>query len=125
MQPADKLNLRPGGGGCDESNTQPAAACVLQGNFFLRRDDATKAMRGPQRRTHCGATKLLDPWLPRDGTFVVLVILVKYVVLLVLFVNYVICHWVTLCYMLCCYPRRVLLGNRLRTLHYWFYLLTT
>ena len=62
---------------------------------------------------------------PRDGTFVVLVISVKYFVLLVLFVNYVICHSVTLCYMLCCYPRRVLLGNWLRTLHYWFYLLTT
>ena len=68
--------------------------------------DAPNAMRNPQRRTHYGATRLLDPWLPLDGTFVVLVILVKYVVVLVLFVNYVICHSVTLCYMSCCYPRK-------------------
>ena len=136
--------------GSNKRNTQPTAACALQSNENRRHSDATKAtrspqrrarcretklpqhsdapnaMRNPQRRTHCGATKLLDPWLPLDGTFVVLVILVKYVVVLVLFVYYVICHSVTLCYMSCCYPRKwVLLGNWLSTLYYWFYLLAT
>ena len=65
--------------GCDEGNTQPTGACALQSDDILKPADATNAMRNPQRRTHCGAAKLLDPWLPGDdGTFVVLVILVKY-----------------------------------------------
>ena len=92
--------------GCDKGNAQPTEARALQRDDVLRHSDATKAMRSPQRRTHCIATKLVDPWLPGDGSFFVLVILVKYVVLLVLLVKYVICHTVTVCYTLCCDPRK-------------------
>ena len=105
--------------GCDEDNAQPAAAYALQSNEILGHSDATKAMRSPQRRTLCRATKFLGmcdegnaqpaaahaphsneihwsmatPWC---YSFVVLVILVKYVI----------CHTVTVCYMLYCYPNK-------------------
>ena len=39
--------------GCDEGNAQPTAAHALQRNDILRHSDATKAVRSPQRRTHC------------------------------------------------------------------------
>ena len=47
-----------------DGNTQPTAARALQRDDILRHSNATKAMRSPQRHTHCGATTLLDLCLP-------------------------------------------------------------
>ena len=45
--------------GCDKRNARPTAAHAPQRNQSLRHSDATKAMRSPQRRAHCRATKFL------------------------------------------------------------------
>ena len=52
------------GTGMRQGNTQPTAARARQRDDILRHSNATKAMRGPQRHTHCRATTLLDPCLP-------------------------------------------------------------
>ena len=43
---------------CDEGGAQPTAA---------RQRNPCTPMRSPQRRTHCRATKFIDPWLSHDA----------------------------------------------------------